>query len=68
MKPVNDSQSPYLCFGCHGWLLVHSMQAFGCEQVFSHYKLEAEFEACLDKISPQRNKQGRFILVTMKII
>jgi transposase len=34
------------------------------EQVFSHYKLEAEFEACLDKIRPQRNKLGRFILAT----
>jgi transposase len=34
------------------------------EQVFSHYKLEAEFEACLDKISPQQNKLGRFILAT----
>jgi transposase len=32
--------------------------------VFSHYKLEAEFEACLDKIRPQRNKLGRFILAT----
>ena len=34
------------------------------EPVFSHYKLEAEFEACLDKIRPQRNKLGRFILAT----
>ena len=34
------------------------------EQVFSHYKLEAEFEACLDKIQPQRNKLGRFIFAT----
>jgi len=34
------------------------------EQIFSHYKLEAEFEACLDKIRPQRNKLGRFILAT----
>jgi transposase len=34
------------------------------EPVFSHYKLEAELEACLDKIRPQRNKLGRFILAT----
>ena len=34
------------------------------EPVFSHYKLEAEFEACFDKIQPQRNKLGRFILAT----
>ncbi len=34
------------------------------EPVFSHYKLEAEFEACLDKIRPQRNKLGRFILAS----
>jgi transposase len=34
------------------------------EQVFSHYKLETEFEACLYKIGTQRNKLGRFILVT----
>jgi transposase len=34
------------------------------EQVLSHYKLEAKFEACLDKIRPQRNKLGRFILAT----
>jgi transposase len=34
------------------------------EQVFSHYKLEAKFEACLDKIRPQQNKLGRFILAT----
>jgi transposase len=26
--------------------------------------LEAEFEACLDKKRPQRNKLGRFILAT----
>lgn len=32
--------------------------------VFSHYKLAAEFEACLDKIRPQQNKLGRFILAT----
>jgi transposase len=34
------------------------------EPVFSHYKLEAEFEACFDKIRPQRHKLGRFILAT----
>ena len=34
------------------------------EPVFSHYKLEAKFEECLDKIRPQRNKLGRFILAT----
>ncbi|WP_157828022.1 IS1634 family transposase [Paraglaciecola sp. MB-3u-78] len=34
------------------------------EPVFSHYKLEAEFEACIDKIRPQRNKLGRFILAS----
>ena len=34
------------------------------EQVFSHYQLEAEFEACQEKIRPQRNKLGRFILAT----
>jgi transposase len=34
------------------------------EPVFSHYKLEAKFEACQDKIRPQRNKLGRFILTT----
>jgi len=34
------------------------------EQVFSHYKLDAEFEACQDKIRPQLNKLGRFILAT----
>jgi transposase len=34
------------------------------EPVFSHYKLEAEFEACLDKIRSQQNKLGRFILAS----
>jgi transposase len=34
------------------------------EQIFSHYKLEAKFEACLDKIRPQQNKLGRFILAS----
>jgi transposase len=34
------------------------------EPVFSHYKLEVGFEICLDKIRPQRNKLGRFILAT----
>jgi hypothetical protein len=34
------------------------------EQVFYHYKLEAEFEVCLYKIGTQRNKLGRFILAT----
>jgi len=29
-----------------------------------HYKLHAEFATCFDKIRPQRNKLGRFIIAT----
>ena len=32
--------------------------------VFSHYRLDAEFEECPDKIRPQRNKLGCFVLAT----